>query len=145
MGERVTAGTTVAATPAAVYGVIADLDGYPTWAPELRRAAVLERDGDGLPTMASFTLDAQVAQLDYTLQYQHDRPGRVRWRLIEGELLRRLDGQYRLTPIAGGTQVDYALEADLAMPLPGALRRRAVRAIMHSGLTGLRDRVEELA
>lgn len=145
MGERVVAGTRVAATPEAVYEVIADLDRYPSWAAEVRHARVVDRDVDGLPTMAEFRLDTAVAQLDYVLEYQHDRPGRVRWRLVEGELLRRLDGQYRLTAVSGGTRVDYALDAQLTLPVPAVLRRRATRAIMRTGLTGLRDRVEELA
>ncbi len=145
MGERVTADTTVAATPDVVYEVITDLDRYPAWAAEVRHAEVIDRDGDGLPTMAAFTLDTAVARIDYVLEYQHERPGRVRWRLVEGDLLRRLDGQYRLTAVAGGTQVDYALAADLALPVPAVVRRRATRAIMRTGLAGLRDRVEELA
>ncbi len=144
MGQRVSAGTVVAADAETVYGVIADLPRYPEWAEDVERTEVLERDEDGLPLVVAFRVDARVAMVNYTLRYQHQRPHRVRWTLVEGELLSQLDGEYVLTPTDAGTHVDYTLEAALAMPLPSFIQRRAARVILETGLEGLRTRVEGL-
>lgn len=144
MGQRVAAETVIAASPDAVYTVIADLEAYPDWAQDVQQTEVVERDDDGLPTLVSFAVDARIATVHYVLQYQHDRPHRMRWRLVEGEMLAQLDGSYRLAPAPDGTTtVRYELEAELAVPLPSFIQRRASRVILETGLAGLRARVEE--
>lgn len=143
MGQRVASETVVTASPDEVYAVIADLESYPEWAEDVLETEVVERDADGLPELVAFTVDARIATVHYVLQYQHDRPRRVRWRLVEGEMLDQLDGSYQLEAGPDGTTtVRYALEANLAVPLPSFLQRRAARAILETGLAGLRERVE---
>lgn len=144
MGQRVTAETVVAAAPAEVYAVIADLDAYPEWVEDVVRTDVVEEDDRGLPRRVAFEVDAHIATVHYVLEYEHDPPYRVRWRLVEGEMLSQLDGSYRLEPAGdGSTTVRYDLEAGLAMPLPSFIQRRAARVILRTGLSGLRERVEE--
>lgn len=143
MGQRVAAETVIDAAPDDVYAVIADLEAYPEWADDVVHTEVVERTDDGLPHVVAFEVDARIATVHYVLQYQHDPPHRVRWRLVEGEMLSQLDGSYRLAPAPDGTTtVRYALEADLAMPLPSFIQRRAARVILETGLAGLRARVE---
>ena len=120
MGQRVAAETVIDAAPEQVYAVIADLDAYPQWAEDVVATDVLERTEDGLPRVVAFEVDARIALVHYTLEYQHDPPHRVRWRLVEGEML----------------------EAELAIPLPSFIQRRAARVILNTGLAGLRARVE---
>lgn len=143
MGQRVAAETVIDADPSTIYDVIADLEAYPDWAEDVIRTEVVQRYEDGLPEIVAFAVDARIATVNYVLQYQHDPPRRVRWRLVEGEMLAQLDGSYRLVAAPDGTTtVRYALEADLAMPLPSFIQRRAARVILETGLTGLRERVE---
>ncbi len=143
MGQRVAAETVIDAEPGAIYDVIADLDAYPEWAEDVVHTEVVERYDDGLPEIVAFAVDARIATVHYVLQYQHDPPRRVRWRLVEGEMLAQLDGSYRLAPAPDGTTtVRYELEADLALPLPSFIQRRAARVILETGLAGLRERVE---
>lgn len=144
MGQRVAAETVIDAAPSVVYEVIADLEAYPEWADDVVRTEVVERYEDGLPEIVAFAVDARIAIVHYVLQYQHEPPRRVRWRLVEGEMLAQLDGSYRLVAAPDGTTtVRYALEAELAMPLPSYIQRRAARVILETGLTGLRERVED--
>ena len=49
-------------------------------------------------------------------------------------MLRALDGRYAFTPSADGTLVDYTLRVDLAVPLPGLVKRRASGMIMGNAL-----------
>ena len=144
MGQRVAAEAVIAAAPSEIYTVIADLEAYPEWAEDVLRTEVVERTADGLPEIVAFAVDARIATVHYVLQYQHDPPHRVRWRLVEGEMLSQLDGSYRLAPAPDDTTtVRYALEAELALPLPSYIQRRAARVILETGLDRLRDRVED--
>lgn len=143
MGQRVAAETVIGAAPEQVYAVIADLEAYPEWADDVVRTDVVEQDEAGLPKLVAFEVDARIALVHYVLEYQHDPPHRVRWRLVEGEMLSQLDGSYRLAPSPDGTTVHYELEANLAMPLPSFIQRRAARVILETGLAGLRERVEQ--
>lgn len=143
MGQRVAAEAVIDAAPRQIYDVIADLEAYPEWAEDVVETEVVERSDTGLPTIVAFAVDARIATVHYVLQYQHDPPHRMRWRLVEGEMLSQLDGSYRLAPAPdGSTTVRYELEADLALPLPSYIQRRAARVILETGLSGLRERVE---
>ena len=72
----------------------------------------------------------------------------VSWTLVQGKMLKKLDGTYRLTPTDAGqdgpTEVTYQLEAELNVPMIGMLRRKAEKVIIDSALKGLKKRVESL-
>ena len=60
-------------------------------------------------------------------------------------MLRRLDGTYRFEPDGASTRVQYDLAVDLAVPLPGLVKRRAAGLIMGSALKELKKQVEAVA
>jgi len=61
-------------------------------------------------------------------------------------MLRRLDGRYQFEADApGSTRVHYELAVDLAVPLPGLVKRRAAGLIMGSALKELKKQVEAVA
>lgn len=142
MGQRVSDTTTITASPDAVYAVISDLDAYTEWADGVQSVEVLERGDDGLPLRAAFRVDARVAEIAYTLEYTHERPDRMSWTLVEGDTVTQLDGLYELTDLDGATRVNYSLEVDLSLPLPGFMLKRGARTILDTGLRGLKKRVE---
>ena len=61
---------------------------------------------------------------------------------MESTKLRSLDGQYVIEADDEGTMVTYSLTVDVAVPLPGMLRRKAEKSIVSTALTGLRRRVQ---
>src|SRR3546814_10917272 len=64
----------------------------------------------------------------YTLRYDHSDDGsRLDWELLRGDIMRRLDGSYVLTPVTGDgdrTLVTYHLDVELVVSLPGFVKRR---------------------
>ena len=61
-------------------------------------------------------------------------------------MLRRLDGRYRFESEGpDSTRVHYELTVELAVPLPGLLKRRAAGLIMGSALKELKKQVEAVA
>lgn len=141
MGERVSDTTTVDAPLPEVMAVITDLARYPEWTEGVTAVEVLDTDTEGRPARARFTIDARVMELRYVARYRYT-PSSVRWELEEGETVTQLDGSYDLDERGTQTGVRYTLEADIAVPLPGFMKKRAAKQVLDQGLAGLKRRVE---
>lgn len=141
MADESTQTITIAAPAPDVLGVIADFDAYPEWADSITSAQVLTHDDEGRPEQVRFTLDAGPIKDTYVLAYDWDAQG-VSWDLVEGQMQRVNRGRYQLAGAETSTEVTYTLSVELAVPLPGMLKRRAEKKIMDQALTGLKRRVE---
>jgi ribosome-associated toxin RatA of RatAB toxin-antitoxin module len=131
----------VNADPAAVMKVIADFPSYPQWITFIRAVEVLDSDETGRATVVRFVLDAGVVVDDYALAYTW-ADDEVSWQLVRATSIKAMDGSYRLTPVAGGTEVDYALSIDIDMPLLGVFKRKAEQVLIDTALRALKVRVE---
>lgn len=129
------------ADPAAVMRVIADFPSYPRWITFIQAVEVLDSDETGRATVVRFVLDAGVVVDDYVLAYTW-ADDEVSWRLVRATSIKAMDGSYRLTPAAGGTEVDYALSIDIDMPLLGVFKRKAEQVLIDTALRALKVRVE---
>jgi hypothetical protein len=82
----------------------------------------------------------------YTLRYDYSQaPDVLAWKLLRGDITRKLDGSYELAPVDGDpgrTNVTYHLEVDLLVPLPGFVKRRAESRLLTTALRGLRSHLE---
>jgi uncharacterized membrane protein len=134
---------TVDAPAARCFGVAVDFEEYPTWAKELQSVVVLERDADGRGSKVEFRASALGRRIRWSLAYDFtDAPSGFSWSLVEGDLLRRLDGRYGFSPEDSATRVTYDLVVELAVPLPGMLRRQVAGIIMGNALRGLKQEAE---
>jgi hypothetical protein len=145
MSDRVSETITIAAPPDAVLAILLDFPRYPEWAPDLKSVEVLDRDDQGRGTEVRFRAAGMGRSTSYVLRYDHGEPNVLAWVLTEGDITRKLDGSYTLRPIDGGTEVDYELEAELIIPLPGFVKRRTQGKIMHSALAELKAHAEASA
>ena len=145
MAEQATERTTIAASPERVYEVALDIERYPEWAQDIKEATVVEHDEQGRPLRVRFRAAAMGHSARYVLRYDYgDAPRRLSWVLEQGDIVRKLDGEYEFEPAPGGaTEVTYHLEAELAVPLPGFIKRRAESKIMTVALEELRRRCED--
>ena len=144
MGERASNEITVAASPDVIMDVITDIESYPQWADGVKKVEVVDRDADGRPASAKFVVDAKVFDAHYTLAYTYG-DDRVSWRLVEGDKITQLDGEYVLTPEGDETTLRYSIEVALNIPLPGFLRKRGAKQILDTGLNGVKRRAEARA
>ncbi len=145
MAESTESSTSVAAEPADVLAVIADLESYPEWAGGVKEVEVLTQRA-GRPTRARFVVDQGPIKdtyvLDYTWQVTRTGTGTVSWTLVEADVIKKLDGSYELAADSEGTTVTYRLGVDVKIPMLGMLKRKAEKVIIDTALKELTRRVE---
>lgn len=144
MAEHTSSSITIEATPADVMGVIADFARYPEWTGEVKEAEVLSKDDTGRAEQVRLVLDAGAIRDDHTLAYTWTGDQEVSWTLVKSQMLRGLDGSYRLAPLGDGTstEVTYQLTVDVKIPMLGMIKRKAEKVIIDRALAGLKKRVE---
>ena len=148
MADEATERTTIEAPRARCFEVTTDFERYPEWARDVKEARVVERDPDGRPLRVAFRAGAMGHSASYTLRYDWSRaPERLSWALERGDIVRRLDGYYEFEPASDGveaTHVTYHVTVELAVPLPGFVKRRAEGRIVTTALDELKRRVESV-
>jgi ribosome-associated toxin RatA of RatAB toxin-antitoxin module len=146
MADQTTQHMVVGASPERTWDVLTDFEDYPTWAQDLKSAEIVDRDEEGRPRDVAFRAAAMGRSTSYTLRYDYSQaPHVLAWRLVRGDITRKLDGSYELAPVDGEpdrTQVTYHLEVDLLVPLPGFVKRRAEGRIVSTALRSLRSHLE---
>jgi uncharacterized membrane protein len=129
-----------------VFAVAAEVEAYPEWATGVVDVEVHERDGDGRPALARFTIDGFVKRISYDLRYEYEEPHVIRWTAVPGEDIKEMEGSYEFRESDDGTTtIVYALRVAPAFSVPGFLRRQAEKQIVQAALRGLRRRAEERA
>ena len=98
MAEQTTSSIVINAEPASVMAVIADFPAYPEWVQGMKRAEVVEQGADGRADRVHFELEATPIKDSYTLAYDWDGDDAVRWHLVEGKVLKTMQGAYELRP-----------------------------------------------
>ena len=141
MAEQTTSSIVIDAAPAAVMAVIADFEAYPSWAQGVKKAEPV--DAGKRPEQVYFELDATPIKDAYTLAYDWDGDNGVSWNLVDGKMLKAMDGAYLLDDRGDGTtEVTYRLAVDISIPMIGMLKRKAEKVIIDTALKGLKKRVE---
>ncbi len=138
---------TVSATTEHCFEVVTDLAAYPEWANGISSVTITKRDEQGRAIQVSFEVEAIGRSARYELLYDYSQaPHRFSWSLVKGDVMKAMDGAYTFEESAdlpGGTDVLYELSIDLAVPLPGFVRRRAEGKIIEAALPYFCRRVEE--
>jgi hypothetical protein len=131
MSDRAAQTTLTDAPLAKAYAVALDFERYPEWAKDVKEAIVRGRDDQGRATLVEFRASALGRSTRYTLSYDYsDAPNRLSWHLVDGDIMRAIDGAYSFVEVDGGTQVFYEIEIELVIPLPGFVKRRAEQRIL---------------
>ncbi|HEY6472657.1 MAG TPA: SRPBCC family protein [Acidimicrobiales bacterium] len=144
MAEQATEHISIAAPPERCFAVAADLEHYPHFFNDIKEVEIKERDDQERPTLVTFRTAAFGRSTTYTLAYDYvDAPHTLAWKLTQGDITTKLDGNYVFDAGEGGsTDVTYHLEAELRVPIPGFIKMRATSRIMTSALRDLKAQVE---
>lgn len=143
MTERAAQTSLINAPLERCWNLVLDFENYPNWAKDVKEAVVLARDDQGRATRVEYRASALGRSTHYTLEYNYSQaPARLSWQLVDGDIMRALNGAYSFVEIDGGTQVFYELDIELVVPLPGFVKRRAEARILIEAVKELKARAE---
>ena len=143
MTDRAAQTSLIQASIERCYAVALDFEAYPSWATDVKDAKIIARDEQGRASRVEFRASALGRSTHYTLEYNYSElPSRLSWHIVEGDIMRAIDGAYSYVDVDGGTQVFYELDIELVVPLPGFVKRRAEARILIEAVKELKARAE---
>ncbi|MEL7487434.1 MAG: SRPBCC family protein [Pseudomonadota bacterium] len=144
-GRRVEAAIEIENTTAAIWSVMTDCAAAPRFVPNLQRCEVTDSAADGaweiIEHEVKYSWIAPKTVYRFRADYEAER--HIRIERISGDL-RRLEGDWRLTPSADDESVivTYSVNLEPGVPVPGFIVRRALRKDVPAVLEALREQVK---
>jgi len=102
------------------YDIVVDYERYPEFVPGIRRCRV--RDGKA-EKLVEYELDLGIRRIKYVLRHEEQRPRRVAWSLVSGDMMKVSNGSWELSAVEDRTQAIYSVEIQISRPplVPQAL------------------------
>ncbi len=104
----------------AFFDIVVDYARYPEFVPGIKACSVRTVNGE---THVEYDLDLGLRRIKYVLKHEAERPRKVTWSLVSGEVLKVSNGAWELTPEGDRTRARYSVDIQIAkLPLvPQAL------------------------
>jgi len=124
-----------------VFDVISDFESYPEFLPEMKDVYVEEATAKEV--VASFTLSL-IKSIEYTLKIKLNKPTSVSWVLVEGEMMIRNTGSWKLKKLsAKKTEATYTIDVGFGLLVPSSVANMLVERSLPQMLENFRERIEE--
>jgi len=143
MSEKSGSTVIIDAPLADVQLALFEIGAYPEWLSSIKKADVLERDGENRVLKAKLAIDAGMMKDRVTLDYDWSAaPASLSFSMDEADLLTQMDGTYSLKAIdADSTEVTYELTVAVGMPVPSMMITKAQKQTIDAALKELAERV----
>jgi ribosome-associated toxin RatA of RatAB toxin-antitoxin module len=123
-----------------VYDVITQYERYPEFLPEVKEVRVANRQGSTLEL--HYKVDV-VKTVRYSIRVTEERPRRMAWSFIEGEVMKDNKGSWLLEPEGEGkTRATYNVEMALGLLVPKAVVNALVDTSLPKMLEAFKRRAE---
>ncbi|MCY1022150.1 MULTISPECIES: type II toxin-antitoxin system RatA family toxin [Pyxidicoccus] len=123
-----------------VFDVITQYDRYPEFLPEVKEVRAANRQGNTLEL--HYKVDV-VKTIRYSIRVTEERPRRMAWSFIEGEMMKDNKGSWVLEPEGEGkTRATYNVEMALGLLVPKAVVNALVDTSLPKMLEAFKRRAE---
>jgi ribosome-associated toxin RatA of RatAB toxin-antitoxin module len=95
------------------YDLVVDYERYPEFVPGIRACRVRSVGGE---KHVEYELDLGVKRIRYVLRMIEQRPTRVAWSLVSGDMMKVSNGSWDLAAEAGRTRAVYTVEIQISRP-----------------------------
>src|SRR5437870_11495938 len=130
---------TVNVPPEKMFDVIQDYEKYPEFLPEVKKVKV--EAGQGSIKEVTYTVDIKAKVITYTLKHTAEKPNKLTWTMIKGEMMKGNDGSWVLKPAAGGgTEATYTIDLKLSSLVPGFIEKALAEQSLPGLLTNFKNR-----
>ena len=135
---------TVNVPPEKLFEVITDYEKYPEFLPEVKKVHV--NAGQGAIKEVTYTVDIKAKVITYTLKHTAERPAKVAWTMIKGEMMKGNDGTWALKPGAqpNTTEATYTIDLKLSALVPGFIEKALAEQSLPALLANFKARAEKL-
>jgi coenzyme Q-binding protein COQ10 len=125
-----------------VYDVIADFESYPKFLNETKEVEVLKSTSKSAIVLFKINI---IRKIIYTLEIKLAPPKAVTWHLVEGDLMKKNTGKWKLTEKKGMTHAHYEIDMQFTGLVPKAVSNKLIGSSLPSMMKAFRDRAEDLA
>ncbi|CAM4475147.1 SRPBCC family protein [Corallococcus exiguus] len=102
-----------------VFDIITNYDRYAEFLPEVKKVSTSQRQGNTV--QVHYEVDV-VKRIRYTIRVTEERPKRMSWTFVEGEVMKDNKGSWTLEPEGEGkTRATYNVEMALGALIPKAI------------------------
>ena len=128
-----------------LFDIIVDYARYPEFVPGIKACTPRAVGGE---THVEYDLDLGLRRIKYVLRHEAERPRKVSWSLVSGDVLKVSNGPWELTPEGDATRARYSVDIQIAKPplVPQALLDRMsdqlTRVQLPRTLEAFRERAE---
>ena len=131
----------VNAPPEKVYDIVINYDRYPEWLTEVKKIRTSDRKGNEVKV--HYEVDFKVKTIRYTILVREERPQRMSWSFVEGEVMKDNKGSWVLEPEGEGkTKVTYSVEVTVGPLVPKSILNTLVDQSLPKMLEAVKRRVE---
>lgn len=131
--------------PAKLYPIIKDMEKYPDFMPDLVSVEVIDRQETSTVTKWVSNVDGRI--IKWTEKDIFDDTNRhITYKQIEGDL-KKMEGEWILTPISEGTEVKLTVDFEFGIPMIAGLLnpilKKKVRVNSENMLKAIKERMEQ--
>lgn len=124
------------------FDAITDFARYPEWFSGITAAEVLEADPAANRWTVRYELNMVIKTITYTLAYEADPPGLIRWTLVEGDV-NDVEGTYTLESLEDDvTEACCAQSVDIGFWIPGPIKRTFEKSALVDSVRELKSAIE---
>ncbi|MEN9922907.1 MAG: hypothetical protein RIS09_421 [Actinomycetota bacterium] len=131
----------IQASLSSVFGVLTDIENYPSWMDGVSQIQVNNTDSKGRAEEVVMTLEGMGFRDTLTLAYQWGET-HVSWHLKSATLVTKMHGTFQLEAQGDKTLVDYELDADVNVAIPGFMKQAGIANIVKATMQNLKARCE---
>jgi coenzyme Q-binding protein COQ10 len=131
--------------PEKLFDVIVDFERYPEFLPEVKSAKI--DAGQGSIKEVTYKVDIKAKVITYTLRHTAERPGKLSWTMVKGEMMKGNDGAWALKPgpRPGTTEATYTIDLKLSSLVPGFIEKALAEQSLPGLLANFKARAEKLS
>ena len=127
------------------FSTITSFESYPDWFSSIGHSTVLERYRDGLGKVVEYRVDMKLKTVRYVLEYEYDKPTRLAWRSVDGDI-EAIEGSYLLERLGPKlTRATCRQAVSIGFWVPGPIRKIMERQALQQSVLEFKAAAEAAA
>ena len=124
-----------------VFDIIINYDRYPQWLTEVKKIRTSDRKGNEVKI--HYEVDFKIKTIRYTILAREERPQRMSWSFVEGEVMKDNKGSWVLEPEGEGrTKVTYSVDVTVGPLVPKSILNALVDQSLPKMLEAVKRQAE---